>query len=235
MALAWVQVGAHRLKHGAHQCVCVCCMLNAKEWKRVGCRKGSKLLNWKDKLSWAADSHCPWMPRKLVWRSAEISLFLPPSTLFSQGVGVCCMVLPLLCSFSFSPDFLFCVSCFWVAAAFPLFVSSSNCQGKKKPKPPKTFCKLTLLSITDADAYPDGNSALFALFKPTPLHTWCSFTDAWSLFTSWLVYPEMANGNCSYLCLDKNPIMEIDWTSSLSFSLAFTLFSQLELFNLQLI
>lgn len=91
-----------------------------------------------------------------------------------QGVGVHCIVLPLLCNAPIFGSLL--ISCFVFHASellqsFPFCIFQQLSGKKKKKKPPQTFCKLTLLSLTDADAYPDGNSGLFALFKPTPLHT----------------------------------------------------------------
>lgn len=149
----------------------MCVHLLHAEWKGMEKVEHRQGLSWKHELSWAAYSHCPWMPRKVVWSTAEINPF-PPSLLPRIHSPLCSSSFYAELPFSFL--FWFLVLCFVLLnySSHSPFLPPSNCQEKKKENAPQTSCKVTLLSTTAA--YPGGNSSLFALFKAAPLHTWYS-------------------------------------------------------------
>lgn len=211
-------------------CVCVCLLhAECKGVEKVEHAQGS---SWKDRLGWAAYSHCPWMPGNVVWSSAEIRLFHPLSSPKDLQSTV-----EFFLFYAELPFFIsLLISCFMFRAAellqsFPF--STSKQLSRKKENAPKTFCKVTLLSITAS--YPGGNSSLFALFKATPLHTWYSSQMPGVYLPPGLFILKWPMETAHIFVLIRIQSWKLIELLSLSFSLTFTLFNWFELFNLQLI
>lgn len=141
MALPWVHKAVNRIKHWTHECMCICCMLNANEWKTVVHMARLETVELKRQvelrcifaLPLDAQKSCLKMRRNkpLFFFFLFFSLFPGSCSTLGSAASLFFAVLPFLFLFWFL------VLCFMLlnCCSHYLFVSSSNCRGKKKGLP----------------------------------------------------------------------------------------------------